>query len=1156
MIRYKTLSQRYVPTGGTHRPNGWDILSHGVGQLRTLCLLLLLMVVGTSEVWGLTEGLYYIKSNANQKYYLCPAIGCYYDNIDQPHLTTYQTNGDQNSIWEVKSAGSDDNYYLIHYKTGKYLKSNSGFSNFDGGDHRKAVHLEEKPSSLDESYEFYIKNNSGTYQIYPKQYDIDASSMSFNCRGGNQAYYVPQNGAASGIVGLYTYSGQPGSQWKFTAVAATSTPCATPIIKYDGDNINISYPYSDETGITIYYTTDGSKPTTSSSNKSSTSFNIPASDVIKVRAFATKTGLVNSDEAVLWGSSRPFLIQSKEDANYYLVPSANDGSSVNTSSIASEKMQWTLQNAGASPGGVPYYYLTNNNSKKVKYNTDNNTIAMDAGTADANKFCIVEDGNSDYFFLIPINGASTGDNKICKSVFKDNGNVASNNASAADVKANNNSINWSHWRFRVCNDGDDQKSLFTAPPFDISDTETNYYLISCAGTPSGYYIVPPDASSDYAMTSNTSDEYEEAPWMFKTAASDNWLIYYYIINAATGKYMYFDKNINSTSDEGQAEAICMKDFSEKTDDNADRFQFIFVPSTTANACYIVPKVYAGKFRKSQYHGIWYDDQMTQVLKTIWSRSSGANNVKWTFSKISYCNNPVFTESDGNISISCITTGSKIYVTDDGSEPDITNNEQEYNSSLWSASSQHYIKAKAVVYDNQTPVSSRVVTLFNKPDVTLVDAGPFEYKADYWKPAVKLTIGETTATTGFTPIYNNNKNAGTANVTVTNSDPIGTLYVLNAPLTEFTIDQVPLTIKANDKSIGYGDEPDNAGVTYSGFVGSPAETETVLGGTLTYTYTTSGDDSHPYTPYDSEYGNQGDYVITPGSLTSTNYAITFIPGTMTVTTKSLGDGALAEGFTLEFDESGEMTLKYGSHTLTKDVDYTIGNEETGTKYSSRTISGMGNYSGTLVIRNAIVHFTTDANQAEWSATFVAESAGATDIGHVLPEGIAAYIISGIEGNWAIPEPLDYIPAGVPVLLVAHEEKNGFLVKDAKSGDVTLTPITDDQKSYNKLKEVTAESAHFKSKQIYVLYKNEFVLTKEGDLGRGKVYMENPNYVTPSSPAPASLHIAWGNVTGIEEVRSKMEDVISERWYTLDGRCLIGKPTSKGLYIVGGKKIVVK
>jgi hypothetical protein len=45
------------------------------------------------------------------------------------------------------------------------------------------------------------------------------------------------------------------------------------------------------------------------------------------------------------------------------------------------------------------------------------------------------------------------------------------------------------------------------------------------------------------------------------------------------------------------------------------------------------------------------------------------------------------------------------------------------------------------------------------------------------------------------------------------------------------------------------------------------------------------------------------------------------------------------------------------------------------------------------------------------------------------------------------------------------------------------------------------------------------------------------------------------SGIEKMsdgRSKMEDV----WYTLDGRRLTGKPTTKGIYINGRRKVVIK
>ena len=36
------------------------------------------------------------------------------------------------------------------------------------------------------------------------------------------------------------------------------------------------------------------------------------------------------------------------------------------------------------------------------------------------------------------------------------------------------------------------------------------------------------------------------------------------------------------------------------------------------------------------------------------------------------------------------------------------------------------------------------------------------------------------------------------------------------------------------------------------------------------------------------------------------------------------------------------------------------------------------------------------------------------------------------------------------------------------------------------------------------------------------------------------------------RSKMEDV----WFTLDGRRLDGKPAQRGVYVNGGRKVVMK
>jgi hypothetical protein len=89
---------------------------------------------------------------------------------------------------------------------------------------------------------------------------------------------------------------------------------------------------------------------------------------------------------------------------------------------------------------------------------------------------------------------------------------------------------------------------------------------------------------------------------------------------------------------------------------------------------------------------------------------------------------------------------------------------------------------------------------------------------------------------------------------------------SVPVT-FTITWAPLTITANDWTKITGEANPLFTVSYSGFV--LGEGPSVLGGTLTF--------ATPPTPGSPP----GTYAITPGGLTSSNYAITFNRGTLTV-----------------------------------------------------------------------------------------------------------------------------------------------------------------------------------------------------------------------------------------------------------------------------------
>ena len=84
---------------------------------------------------------------------------------------------------------------------------------------------------------------------------------------------------------------------------------------------------------------------------------------------------------------------------------------------------------------------------------------------------------------------------------------------------------------------------------------------------------------------------------------------------------------------------------------------------------------------------------------------------------------------------------------------------------------------------------------------------------------------------------------------------------------YTIEKVRLLVTANSTVIDYGTAPMNDGVNCQGFVNN--EDIDDLDGTPTY--------AHTYRQFD----DVGEYTITPGGLTSDNYDISFLPGTLEV-----------------------------------------------------------------------------------------------------------------------------------------------------------------------------------------------------------------------------------------------------------------------------------
>lgn len=160
---------------------------------------------------------------------------------------------------------------------------------------------------------------------------------------------------------------------------------------------------------------------------------------------------------------------------------------------------------------------------------------------------------------------------------------------------------------------------------------------------------------------------------------------------------------------------------------------------------------------------------------------------------------------------------------------------------------------------------------------------------------------------------------------------------------------------------------------------------------------------------------------------------------------------------------------------------------------------------------------------------------------LPAEVKGYAVTDVtDKNVQLSEELTSLKGGEPYLL--HSET---------AGSYTLTRTSDISAPATNLLQVSDDDTE---NGVYVLANGAdgagFYRWMGGKLGAGRVYLPI------SSGAPMFLPFGYSETTGIGEMsneRSVNGEMRNERWYTLDGRRLNGKPTQRGLYIYNGKKL---
>lgn len=613
---------------------------------RNFFLLLLFMTLGASSAWGQEDlsGYYYIANNNTNVYALDAATNWYMvpasnggdgtvsstawqwnNSEDTPFVTTYQTKKDDNSIWKIQKNG--DYYYIIHHASGKYLTYNSPEYT-----KRRAFHLQETPDG-DNSLFTFTKNGTA-YNINRK--GLTTGNCWLNTSAGNKPnYYGLTNNTeieVAGLLGLYNDKDDQGSKWYLEVVP--------PVISYDASG-NIVISNVDDTAV-IYYTTDGSTPTSSSTLYTGPITLETGVTIVKaISVINDKATNVSTKACVRLGSGNPYIMQSVEFTDFYMTVGDVSGANttVNTSSLPQAGMSWHFEDAG-----INGYYI---------YNTQAGAYLKSDGT---NLYLVTSKDDSDAFkfAILPYydNGVLSGYNLCNKAnnyyVHKANGNSVNNpvylNANASEKRSRWNIIS-------------ESAKAFPSYVNTSTSSDVHYYTFASSAA-TDYLITAPSSTTAYVNTTSTVSDNQK--WLFQEAGTDGWATYYYIVSAATGNALYFTKN-EATSN--QTDALQTKSLSEKDVSNEDRYKFALARTIVDGEFYIIPKP-LGQYAKTNYTAIWREN--ANALQSRTSRND--NKIKWKVTAVAdFIAPPIITydPASNTVTLSCTTPGVTYRYTDDG-----------------------------------------------------------------------------------------------------------------------------------------------------------------------------------------------------------------------------------------------------------------------------------------------------------------------------------------------------------------------------------------------------------------------------------------------------------------------------------------------------------
>ena len=200
------------------------------------------------------------------------------------------------------------------------------------------------------------------------------------------------------------------------------------------------------------------------------------------------------------------------------------------------------------------------------------------------------------------------------------------------------------------------------------------------------------------------------------------------------------------------------------------------------------------------------------------------------------------------------------------------------------------------------------------------------------------------------------------------------------------------------------------------------------------------------------------------------------------------------------------------------------------------------SSTVTIKTITVTYTT-ANQTFTPAKTYTTLTSAYPLDFTSVEGLKAFIVeddNATDGKITMTQ-VNKVPAGT-----------GLVLKATTPNAAVSVPVFDgtgaDDVSENKMAGSATEATEIAANAGYILKDGEFHPATAGTLAAGKAYLK---IAVANGNAPLAIDFD-GETTGVKSIEHGTLNI--EHFYDLQGR-KVAQPT-KGLYIVNGRKVVVK